>query len=70
MTLHELLNTLRILKSIDHAEVEEFLDWESWLKLQREPLKFFRFADADTQARLWEIIEARQPRGKVAVAAE
>ena len=70
MTLHQFLNTLRILKSLDHAEVEEFLDWESWLKLQREPLRFLLWADDDTQARLWEVIEGRQPRGKVAVAAE
>ena len=54
-------NALRILHSIDRDEVSAFDD-KRWTQFRDEPVRFFLRADDDTQAYLWGIVCARQPK--------
>lgn len=55
-TLAQTLNVLKILRSLDHCEVE-FLQWNSWERFRDDPYRFLMRADDDTQAAIWAAVE-------------
>ncbi len=62
MTLSEFSNALRILHSIDSDEVYLAIPHRAWLAFRDDAVDCFLRADDPTQAKLWAIIEARQPK--------
>jgi len=64
MRLQEFANALRILRSIDYDEVKDFMSPGRWDVFRYDSAWSFLSADDATQARIWAIIEARQPSQK------
>lgn len=67
MDLARFLNALRILRSIDRWELDEAkavtpnLSDKFWVSFRDNPYDFMMRCDDETAAKLWALIEARQP---------
>lgn len=59
MSFAEFHNALRIMRSIDFHEVEEFMPSEDWVDFKRNPTSYFLKADDEKAAMLWAVIRTR-----------
>ena len=63
MNEREFHNNLRILGCIGHHEVP-WMDQDQWDRFRTYPYKFCVLCSDDDYARIWAVIEARQPSPK------
>lgn len=62
MTFGEFHNALRILRSIDFHEVEDFMASQEYVDFRRNPANYFLSTDDEKAAMLWAVIEGRNRR--------
>jgi hypothetical protein len=66
MNAHDFRNLLAILWNLDYLDVEHiFPDIEDYAKFKANPWDYaMRLKDEERLQKLWEVIEARQSRGR------